>query len=141
MEETKQDTSTAVVNTAPIKWAQRTDLVYVTFVIDEAKDESISFTETTLTFRGTDKHGRYYEHEIELYQPILPDKSSWKVHPFGVEMVLKKNAQKRNDGQEGFWPRLLKDEHHGLDVTIDWNHWVEEDGEIDDEDPFRWYNY
>jgi prostaglandin-E synthase len=137
-EETNQK-KVAVVNTAPIKWAQRDDFLYVTVIVDEVTDESVTFTETAMIFKGTDKRKSYYEHSVEFYQPIIPDGSAFMVHPLGVQMIVKKDKEKRNDGNDGFWPRLLKDEHHGLDVTVDWNRWVDEDDDqSEDVHPFSW---
>jgi len=135
-------TPTAKPNTAPIKWAQRDEFLYVTVTLQEVTDESIQFTEQSMTFKGTSK-GKYYESKIDFYQPIVPDESAYKIHPLGVEMIVKKaEKDKRNDGKEGFWPQLCKEKHqHGLDVTVDWNHYVDED-DIDgdnDDNPFAWH--
>jgi cytosolic prostaglandin-E synthase len=135
-ETTKKDNS---VNTAPIKWAQREDFLYITVVVDEVTDESVTFTETSMNFKGKDKKGRYYEHDIEFYQPINPDGSAFKVHPLGVQVIVKKDKENRNDGEDGFWPRLLKEVHHGLDVTVDWNRWIDEDDDQgEDNNLFSW---
>ena len=125
------------VNTAPIKWAQRDDFLYVTVALHGVTNESITFTETEMNFKGTSKD-KYYEAHIEFYQPILPEESAYQVHPLGVEMIVKKAKDKRNDGKKGFWPHLLKEKHHGLDVTVDWNHYVDEDDDADSDHPFSW---
>ncbi len=40
-------------NTAPTKWAQRTDTLYVTLSIPDVKNESLNVTEKGISFKGT----------------------------------------------------------------------------------------
>jgi HSP20 family molecular chaperone IbpA len=40
-----------MVNTAPIKWAQRTDSIYVTINLPDVTDEKIELTTNRLNFR------------------------------------------------------------------------------------------
>jgi len=127
------------VNTAQIKWAQRADFLYVTIDLHGVTNESVTFTETTLHFTG-ESEGKNFEAKVEFYQPILPEESSYQTHPLGVEMIVKKDKEKRNDGEKGFWPRLLKDKRlEKNEVTVDWKHYVDEDDDgKDDEHPFPW---
>jgi prostaglandin-E synthase len=131
---------TETVNTAPIKWAQRSDFLYVTIVLHGVSKESVIFNETEMHFKGTtQKDGKYYEANIEFYKPIVPEESVYIVHPLSVEMIVKKSKEK-SGSDEGFWPHLLKDKSlERNEVTIDWNHYVDEDGEDSDSGhPFPW---
>jgi cytosolic prostaglandin-E synthase len=131
----------AAVNTAPIKWAQRSDFLYVTIDLHGVTNESITFEETRMHFKGTTQEdGKYFEANIEFYKPIIPEESKYKVHPLGVEMVVKKSKEK-SGADEGFWPQLLKDKSlEKNEVTVDWNHYIDEDGEESDSThPFIWY--
>ena len=128
------------VNTAPIKWAQRADFLYVTIDLHGVTKEVVSFTERELHFQG-ESEGKYFEANIEFYQPILPKECSYQTHPLGVEMIVKKDKEHRSDGKEGFWPQLLKDKRlEKNEVTVDWKHYVDEDddGNGDSEHPFLW---
>ena len=40
-------------NTAPVKWAQRKDSLYVTIALSDVTNEKIDLTDKTLTFTGT----------------------------------------------------------------------------------------
>ena len=44
--------------TAPTKWAQRTDTLYVTLSIPDVKGEDLKVTEKGITFKGT-SNGAY----------------------------------------------------------------------------------
>lgn len=39
------------VNTAPVKWAQRADSIYLTLDLPDIKDEQLKLTKDTLSFR------------------------------------------------------------------------------------------
>ena len=45
-------------NTAPVKWAQRSDSIYVTINLPDVKEEQIDLSSTALKFR---------------YAPVLPE--------------------------------------------------------------------
>jgi HSP20 family molecular chaperone IbpA len=38
--------------TAPCKWAQRTDTLYVTIAVPDVKSEDLQVTEKSITFKG-----------------------------------------------------------------------------------------
>ncbi len=46
-------------NTAPVKWAQRKDSLYITIALADVKDEQITLTDKTLTFTGTSGDKKY----------------------------------------------------------------------------------
>lgn len=39
------------INTAPVKWAQRTDSIYLTLDLPDVKDEQLKLTKEMLSFR------------------------------------------------------------------------------------------
>ena len=51
--------SSAAINTAPLKWAQRKDSLYVTISLADVKDHSINLTEKNLTFTGSSSEKKY----------------------------------------------------------------------------------
>lgn len=122
-------------NTAPIKWAQRTDSLYITIALADVKDESIDLTDTELHFKGTSEN-KSYEVNIKFFQPIdskNPD-STYKVLPRSVQMHVMKAAKNEDDSKDGdeeeFWPRLLQDKLlEKNQVKVDWDRYVDEDEE------------
>eukprot|EP00816_Leptocylindrus_hargravesii_P002640 CAMPEP_0196810710 /NCGR_PEP_ID=MMETSP1362-20130617/13255_1 /TAXON_ID=163516 /ORGANISM="Leptocylindrus danicus, Strain CCMP1856" /LENGTH=205 /DNA_ID=CAMNT_0042185827 /DNA_START=67 /DNA_END=684 /DNA_ORIENTATION=+ len=114
----------AQTNTAPIKWAQRSDSLYITIALPDVKDESIQLEDSTLNFTGT-SNSKPYTVAIEFFKPVSSEESTYKVLPRSVQMhVVKK------DQEDEFWPRLLKDKAKEKNqVKIDWDRYVDEDEE------------
>lgn len=46
-------------NTAPVKWAQRKDSLYVTITLADVKDYKVDLTDRKLVFEGTSGDKRY----------------------------------------------------------------------------------
>ena len=115
---------TATVNTAPCKWAQRSDTIYLTIALPDVKDSKINLEESKLTFSGA-SNDKQYEITLDFFKPLDKEGSKINVLERSVQMLLKKK-----DTEEEFWPRLLKDKHleKGC-VTIDWDRYVDEDEE------------
>lgn len=111
--------------TAPVKWAQRKDSLYVTISLPDVKEEKIDVSTTNLTFTGT-SNGSEYQLDFEFFKEIDLEGSVWNVLPQSIQMHLMKKDQE----EEEFWPRLLKDklkEKNG--IKIDWDKYVDEDEE------------
>lgn len=130
------------INTAPIKWAQRSDCLFLTVDLHGVTSETVEFGQQELHFKG-ESEGKYFEANLHFFHPIDPEGCKWKTHPLGVEIFVKK--KKDDTGKEkgklsGFWPHLLKEK--ALEkintVTIDWNHYVDSDEEDEKETGFRW---
>jgi len=120
------------VNTAPIKWAQRSDSLYVTIALQDVKDETINLSDSALVFKG--KSGdKEYEVNIEFFKAVDAKDSTYKVLPRSIQMhVMKAKSDDGDDGDddEEFWPRLLKDKAlEKNQVKIDWDRYVDEDEE------------
>ena len=94
-------------NTAPIKYAQRSDSLYLTIALPDVKDETIVLTDKELKFNGT-SGDKSYEVNIEFFKEVDSEGSTYKVLPRSIQMhILKKDKE-----EEEFWPRLLKDKAH-----------------------------
>lgn len=113
------------VNTAPIKWAQRSDSLYVTIALADVKEASVDLADETLKFKGKSEN-KEYEVDIAFFKPVDSKGSTYKVLPRSVQMhVMKKDKE-----EEEFWPRLLKDKAlEKNQVKIDWDRYVDEDEE------------
>lgn len=57
-------------NTAPVKWAQRKDSLYVTIPLADVKDHSIDVNPSKLTFTGS-SGGQLYNVELEFVSIFL----------------------------------------------------------------------
>mmetsp|Transcript_20916 Transcript_20916/g.30936 ORF Transcript_20916/g.30936 Transcript_20916/m.30936 type:complete len:143 (+) Transcript_20916:73-501(+) len=118
-------------NTAPIKWAQRSDSLYITIALADVKDETITLTDTELHFKGTSE-SKPYAVNIKFFQPIdsKAEGSSYKVLPRSVQMHVMKFPSEKDDDDEEFWPRLLEDKTlEKNQVKLDWDRYVDEDEE------------
>jgi prostaglandin-E synthase len=122
-----------MTNTAPIKWAQRSDSLYITIALADVKDETITITDTELKFKGKSE-SKDYEVDIKFFKPVDGKGSTYKVLKRSVQMhVMKaKEEGKEDDDDETFWPRLLEDKLlEKNQVKIDWDRYVDEDEEED----------
>mmetsp|Transcript_41714 Transcript_41714/g.61259 ORF Transcript_41714/g.61259 Transcript_41714/m.61259 type:complete len:194 (+) Transcript_41714:107-688(+) len=121
-----------VINTAPIKWAQRSDSLYVTIALQDVSEETINISDEELHFKG--KSGeKNYEVNITFFKPVNGKDSTYKVHPRSVHLhIMKEDIKDDGDEDEVFWPRLLKDKAlEKNQVKIDWDRYVDEDEEED----------
>jgi len=120
------------INTAPIKWAQRSDSLYLTIALVDVKEETIDLSDTKLEFKGK-SNGKDYAVNIEFFHPVDSEGSTYKVLPRSVQMLVMKgeSAEEENDDDdENEWPRLLKDKAlEKNQVKIDWDRWQDEDAE------------
>ena len=116
-------------STAPCKWAQRTDTLYLTISLADVSDESINVTEKSFQFSGK-SGGLTYEVKFDFFKGIDVENSIWKVLPNSVQMKLTKKEK-----DEEFWPRLTSDKIKEKNtVTIDWDRYVDEDEQDGDFD-------
>eukprot|EP00538_Stauroneis_constricta_P006984 CAMPEP_0119573354 /NCGR_PEP_ID=MMETSP1352-20130426/45082_1 /TAXON_ID=265584 /ORGANISM="Stauroneis constricta, Strain CCMP1120" /LENGTH=225 /DNA_ID=CAMNT_0007623041 /DNA_START=717 /DNA_END=1394 /DNA_ORIENTATION=- len=120
-------------NTAPIKYAQRSDSIYLTISLPDVKDEKITLTDGELKFHGKSED-KEYEVNIEFFKPVNAEGSTYKVLPRSVQMHILKKEDEDSKGdsgdEEAFWPRLLKDKAlEKNQVKVDWDRYVDEDEE------------
>mmetsp|Transcript_22937 Transcript_22937/g.33266 ORF Transcript_22937/g.33266 Transcript_22937/m.33266 type:complete len:207 (-) Transcript_22937:228-848(-) len=113
-------------NIAPVKWAQRSDSLYVTIDLRDVTAEDIKLTNEKMIFSGVSEEKKY-ELELEFLHEVDQEGSVWKVLPRSVQMNIKKK-----DVDQEFWPRLLKDKHlEKTNVSIDWDRYEDEDDEAE----------
>jgi hypothetical protein len=114
---------------APIvKYAQRTDSIYVTIECADVKDEKIELTEDSLSFKGNSS-GRDYVMDVKLFKKINVEESITKVLPRSIQIFMKKA-----EAEDEYWPRMLEDKgFEKKHFKIDWDKWKDED-EGGDED-------
>ncbi|KAL9649679.1 hypothetical protein ABK040_003356 [Willaertia magna] len=116
-----------------VYWAQRTDRVYLSVEIPDATEVKVGIEEDghIKVNARSGKEGQLYEFDTQLYDEISKEKSKWKTTGRLIEL----NIEKKKPGE--FWPRLLKTEVKQRYISVDWDKWVDEDEE--DEDQFDWH--
>ncbi|XP_010249748.1 PREDICTED: uncharacterized protein At3g03773 [Nelumbo nucifera] len=107
-----------------VLWAQRSDKIYLTIALPDAKNVSVkSEPEGLFSFSAMGAQGESFDLNLELYGTIVPEGSKVNV---GLRNILC-SIQKE---QKGWWKRLLKsDEKPAPYIKVDWNKWCDEDDE------------
>ena len=107
-----------------VLWAQRKEVVYVTFEVFEVKDEKIEISENTVKFsgvRGSD--GAKFEVTLALFGSVDAENSKINVGHREVSLVLSKSET------GPYWPRLLKSTQKLHYIHTDFSKWIDEDEE------------
>ncbi|WCJ43581.1 Co-chaperone protein p23-2 [Euphorbia peplus] len=109
-----------------VLWAQRSDKVYLTIALPDAKDISVKCDPQGLfTFSAVGVHGESFHFSLHLYGPILPQGCKTNV---GLRNIICSVLKQ----DKGWWTRLLKsDEKPAPYIKVDWNKWCDEDDEAD----------
>jgi len=115
--------ASGAANIAPVRWAQRSESLYVTIALADVVDHAIELKENGLTFAGK-SNGKSYALDLEFFGEVEKEGSVWNVLPGSIQMKLSKK-----DKEAEFWPRLLKDKiKEKTNVTVDWDRYVDEVG-------------
>lgn len=130
-------TETAATTTVPVSvsrhpevlWAQRSDMVYLTVALPDAKDVSVKCEPQGLfRFSAKGVRGESFDFALLLYGTLVPEFSKTRV---GLRNILC-SIQKE---ETGWWKRLLKSEEKPAPyLKVDWNKWCDEDDESNDSD-------
>ncbi|PIA34587.1 hypothetical protein AQUCO_03700108v1 [Aquilegia coerulea] len=109
-----------------VKWAQRSDKIYLTVDLPDAKDVKYKLEpEGKFTFSAA-KDGVGYEISFELYDEINVEESKVKIGVRNIFYLIKKSEKK-------WWNRLLRQEGKPpVFLKVDWDKWVDEDEENED---------
>lgn len=108
-----------------ILWAQRSDKVFLTVELLDAKNADVKLTpEGRFTFSATvGANDQKFETDLELFGAIEVEKSAINKGQRHTAVVLEK-------AKSEWWPRLLKATGKAPQfVKVDWNKWVDEDEE------------
>ncbi|GER45761.1 HSP20-like chaperones superfamily protein [Striga asiatica] len=107
-----------------VLWAQRSDKVYLTVSLPDAKDISVKCEpEGQFTFAAVGANGEPFSFTLQLYDNIAPQGCRTKT---GLRNILC-SIQKE---QKGWWKRLLKSEEKPAPyIKVDWNKWCDKDDE------------
>ncbi|XP_065854214.1 co-chaperone protein p23-2 [Euphorbia lathyris] len=112
-----------------VLWAQRSDKVYLTIALPDAKDISVKCDPQGLfSFSAVGVQGEFFDFSLQLYGPILPEGCKTNV---GLRNIIC-SVQKQD---KGWWKRLLKSEEKPAPyIKVDWNKWCDEDDEVSTSD-------
>ncbi|KAH9728574.1 Co-chaperone protein p23-2 [Citrus sinensis] len=107
-----------------VLWAQRSDKVYLTISLPDAKDISVKCEpQGIFGFSAVGVQGELFDFSLELFGKTLPEKCKTKV---GLRNIIC-SVQKE---EKGWWKRLLKSEEKPAPyIKVDWNKWCDEDDE------------
>ncbi|XP_002277004.1 co-chaperone protein p23-1 isoform X2 [Vitis vinifera] len=106
-----------------VKWAQRSDKLYLTVELPDAKDVKLKLEpEGRFMFSAT-KDDVPYEVDIELFDKIKVEDSKCNVGVRSIVYVIAKAEKK-------WWARLIKNEGKPpVFLKVDWDKWVDEEDE------------
>ncbi|XP_027934762.1 co-chaperone protein p23-2-like isoform X1 [Vigna unguiculata] len=107
-----------------VLWAQRSDKVYLTVALPDAKDVSVKCEPQGLfSFSASGIQDESYSFSLELYGSIEPEGCKTKSGLRNILCLIQK-------GEKGWWKRLLKSEEKPAPyLKVDWNRWCDEDEE------------
>lgn len=116
----------SIVKVPRVLWAQRKDIIYLTFEVVEAQKETLDVNATSVRFSALQgSSGDKYAVEFDLYAEVDPAETKKNKTDRKYSVVLKKA-----DEDKPFWPRLVKSGKPHF-VHTDFALWKEEDDEED----------
>lgn len=88
---------------APFRWCQRKENVYLTVELRDIKDEKADLQPNSLTFSCV-SDSKTYEGKIEFFEEINVEESKFTVLGLHAQYLLVKK-----DKEAEYWPRLTKE--------------------------------
>ncbi|CAN8269852.1 unnamed protein product [Cochlearia groenlandica] len=111
-----------------VLWAQRSDKVYLTVALPDAKDITVKCEPNGLfSFSAIGSvHGVRFDFTLELFGNIVTD--------YQMNVGLRNIIFSVQKEEKCWWARLLKSEKKPAPyIKVDWNKWCDEDEEVDSE--------
>ncbi|KAL3625129.1 hypothetical protein CASFOL_030583 [Castilleja foliolosa] len=107
-----------------VLWAQRSDKVYLTVSLPDAKDISVKCEpEGQFSFSAVGVNGEPFNFTLQFYGNIAPQGCKTKIGSRNILCSIQKE-------QKEWWKRLLKSEEKPAPyIKVDWNKWCDEDDE------------
>ncbi|KAJ6434027.1 hypothetical protein OIU84_017692 [Salix udensis] len=105
-----------------VLWAQRSDKVYLTIALPDARDISVKCEgEGSFNFSAVGVQGESFDFSFELFGNIVPEGCKTKAGLRNIICSIQKE-------EKGWWKRLLKSEEKPAPyIKVDWNKWCDED--------------
>ncbi|GAU87461.1 hypothetical protein RvY_00296 [Ramazzottius varieornatus] len=108
-------------------WAQRKEVVFLTFLVQDVKDLDLKIEANRIHFEGS-SDSKNYDFDLELYAEIDPEKSKYTKGDRVIDCLLQKK-----DTSAPFWPRLAKASGKQGWLKTDFARWKDEDDADDEE--------
>ncbi|KAG1338275.1 putative co-chaperone protein p23-1 [Cocos nucifera] len=106
-----------------VKWAQRSDKIYLTVELPDAKDVNLKLEPEGKFNFSANKDGVSYEVDLELFDKVNTKESKFNIGTRSIGYVIKKAEKK-------WWSRLLKGEGKPpAFLKVDWDKWIDEEDE------------
>lgn len=115
-----------------VKWAERSDKLFITVELSNAKDVKVDFEAQKVTVSGTGQTATSEAHSVSatlnLLKTIVPEQGSYKVFGQYVQVLCIK-------ADKGYWNKLVTEPSNKTKnwLSADWNLWKDEDEEKEDE--------
>ncbi|KAK9111145.1 hypothetical protein Scep_018664 [Stephania cephalantha] len=110
-----------------VKWAQRSDKLFITIELPDAKDARVKL-EPEGKFFFSAKVGADnipYEIDIDLFDKVDVNESKASICSRNICYLIQKAEKK-------WWSRLWKQGRKPVFLSVDWDKWVDEDDEQED---------
>ncbi|CAN6439903.1 unnamed protein product [Victoria cruziana] len=106
-----------------VLWAQRSDKVFLTIALPDAKNVSVKAEASGLfSFSALGIHDESFDFTLELYGAIIPENNKVSIGLRNILCIIAKE-------QKGWWKRLVKLDGKPPFIKVDWNRWCDEDEE------------
>ncbi|XP_078177768.1 HSP20-like chaperones superfamily protein [Carex rostrata] len=107
-----------------VLWAQRSDRIYLTISLPDAKGVKIKADPNGLfSFSATGPHGEPFSFSLELFDSIKPEVGKLKTGLRNITCSIYKE-------KTAWWRHLLKSKEKSAPyIKVDWNKWCDEDDE------------
>ncbi|KAF7824802.1 co-chaperone protein p23-1-like isoform X2 [Senna tora] len=106
-----------------VKWAQRSDKIYITVDLPDAKDVKLKLEPDGRFLFSAKKDEIPYEVDLELFHKVNVEESKYNIGVRSIVYVIKKAEKK-------WWDRLIKQEGKPpVFLKVDWDKWVDEEEE------------
>lgn len=116
--------ATSMSRQPEVLWAQRSEKIYLTISLPDAKDIVLKSEPKGLVTFSAVANGEPFSFTLELFDSILPEGSKTK-----TKMGLRNIICSIQKEKKGWWKRLLKSEEKHPYIKVDWNKWCDEDEE------------
>ncbi|CAN6443268.1 unnamed protein product [Victoria cruziana] len=106
-----------------VKWAQRSDKIFITVELPDAKDVKHKLEPQGRFLFSATRDSVAYEVDLELFDKIDVEQSKTNVGVRSIIYVIQKAENK-------WWSRIVKQEGKPpVFLKVDWDKWVDEDEE------------
>ncbi|KAL5242149.1 hypothetical protein ACI65C_009559 [Semiaphis heraclei] len=112
----------------PVTWAQRNDVVYVSFCVQDSINPDIKIETEQIVFHSVaGLEQKVYDITIPLYGTVEPENSKTTIGGRYIELVLKKPSTDTK-----YWPQLTKEKKKYHWLKVDFKKWKDEDDSEDE---------